>query len=557
MKNKRFTIALLLLAVFALSCIGIGAFSVNTTANAATQTVDIYAINDFHGAVDKMPQIAGYLAARKAEGAVIINSGDMFQGSMESNSNYGKLLSDCMDLVGFDAFTFGNHEFDWGLDNLRNLATNSNVPFLGANIYNWNPKTRTWGDFADDLAQKYTIVETNGLKVGVIGVIGEDQITSISSQLVQSIGFKSPLPIIKELATELRNEQHCDVVVASVHAGPQDIVGENENYRQPSSSAGLSEYVDAVFCAHTHAEQRYLVDGIPFVQGKSYGSYVSHVRLTISNGNVSTGTYENISYNSLSNKVDSSVKSTVQTMIDNSNDAIREEANQVLATIDVNLNSATAVPRLVCNAIADYALSQGYDIALAMVNNARNSLSRGDVTYTSLYEAIPFDNTVYIAKVSGKDILNEAKYDSNSIWRVSGMPIQDDDTLYTIAVIDYLLYHQNNRRNYNYFPSAFTSDFEPIALEKPGVVAYNYRFITRDFLLSQDSINTDMYTKDNIRTDKSQLTRSVDLPLTNITPTPGLPVLAIVLIAVGAAVIVVAAVVVVVVVVAKRKRNQQ
>lgn len=557
MRNKRFTIALLLLAVFALSCVGIGAFSVNTTANAATQTVDIYAINDFHGAVDKMPQIAGYLAARKAEGAVIINSGDMFQGSMESNSNYGKLLSDCMDAAGFDAFTFGNHEFDWGLDNLRNLAANSKVPFLGANIYNWNPKTRTWGDFADDLAQKYTIVETNGLKVGVIGVIGEDQITSISSQLVQSIGFKSPLPIIKELATELRNEQHCDVVVASVHAGPQDIVGENENYRQPSSSAGLSEYVDAVFCAHTHAEQRYLVDGIPFVQGKSYGSYVSHVRLTISNGNVSTGTYENISYNSLSNNVNSSVKSTVQTMIDNSNDAIKDEANQVLATIDVNLNSATAVPRLVCNAIADYALSQGYDIALAMVNNARNSLSRGDVTYTSLYEAIPFDNTVYIAKVSGKDILNEAKYDSNSIWRVSGMPIKDDDTLYTVAVIDYLLYHQNNRRNYNYFPSAFTSGFEPIALEKPGVVAYNYRFITRDFLLSQDSINTDMYTKDNIRTDKSQLKHSVDLPLTNVTSTPSLPVLAIVLIAVGAAVIVVAAVVVVVVVVAKRKRNQQ
>ena len=555
MKNTKSALVLLLVAVFALSAFaGLALNFNNNQAYAASNTVELYAINDFHGQVDHMAQVSGYLAARKSEGAILLNSGDMFQGSMESNSNYGKLLTDCMDAVGVDAFTYGNHEFDWGIDNLIELAQNSNTPFLGANIYHWN-RFLGWGDFADELAQKYVIKELdNGIRVGIIGVIGSDQITSISSQLVQSIGFKDPLPIIKDLATELREEQDCDVVVVSAHAGPQDLVGEKENYQQPKSSAGLSSYVDAVFCAHTHSAQDYIVDGIPFIQGKRYGDFVSYVQLSVgADGKVSCTSHSNLSYNSLSN-VDETVKNTVQTLIDNSNATIHDAANQVLANLSGGkLGSSAAVPRLVCQAIAEYALSQGYDIHLAMVNNASSDLSSGDITYTELYEAIPFDNIVYIAKVSGKDLLKEASYSGQSIWRVNGRAIEDSDTAYyLIAVIDYLLYHQNSYRSYNYFPSAFTSGFDPIPLTKEGETAYNYRLITRDFLLSQQTIYAENYTKTNIRTNADMLTQSVDLPTTNIIP-HGLSALEWALIALAVAVVVVAVVVTVVIV--NKKRN--
>ena len=553
MKKNRLII-FILVACFVLSVFCFA--GLNETAHAATKTVDIYAINDFHGAVDQMPKIAGYLAARKKEGAVILNSGDMFQGSMESNSNFGKLLSECMDVAGFDAFTYGNHEFDWGLDNLRNLASNSAVPFLGANIYNWNAQTFEWGEFASDLAEPYNIVEVGDVKVGVIGVIGKDQITSISSQLVQSIGFKEPLPIVKELATDLRQNKQCDVVVVSAHVGPQEFVGEGENYKKPSNAAGLQDYVDAVFCAHTHAEQSFVVDGIPFIQGKRYGDFVSHVQLSVNGNEVKYVKSENISYSNL-NDIDQDVYNAVKTKIDNSNAAIATEAKQVLATLTGgNLNSQTAVPRLVCHAVAEYAAEQGYQIELAMVNNARNQLSQGNITYTSLYEAIPFDNVVYIAKVSGKDILNEAKYDSNSIWRVSGTAIENSSTkYYTIAVIDYLLYHQNSSRTYNYFPSAFRSGFTPVALTKEGVEMYNYRLLTRDFLLKTETINASNYVKDNVHTKAGDLKRSVDLPVySSDAPSGGLPVYVIALIIVGAVLVVAATVTLVLVLVLRKKR---
>ncbi len=517
MNRKIVFVALLLVAIcvltFVAACVPTGGTGGGNGGGSGSETVDVYAINDFHGEVDNMPRIAGFLAARKKEGAVIINSGDMFQGSMESNSNFGKLLTDCMAEAGFDAMTFGNHEFDWGLDNLRELSQSSGVPFLGANIYNWD-RTAGWGDFADDLADEYVIVESGDVKVGVIGVIGADQITSISSQLVQTIGFKDPLPIVKELATELREEKDCDIVVLSAHAGPQDIVGEEEDYSKPSTTAGLEDYVDAVFCAHTHAEQNYLVNGLPFIQGKRYGDYVSHIQFSVDNGNVSVTAQENIAYNKLTSYVrDADVRRNVDQLIETSNAAIANERNQEVANLSGGLNSSTQIPRLVCHAMAECAEAQGYDIDLAICNNARNSLSSGSLTYSDLYNAIPFDNVVYIARVSGKDIIKEMGYGGQSMWRVSGNAIEDSDSVYyTVAIIDYLLYHQNANRNYNYFPSAFRNGATtPIPLTKDGVDIYNYRLITRDFLLkTSGTLNVSPYTSTNNRTDASKLTQSVN-----------------------------------------------
>ena len=472
------------------------------------RTVDLYAINDFHGEWAKMSQISGYLTQQRNENAntLFINSGDMFQGSMESNSNYGSLLAACMDDTGFDAFVYGNHEFDWGLDNLRKLASNSQTPYLGANIYNWD-RTKGWGDLAD-FAQEYVIKELdNGLRVGIIGIIGKDQITSISSQLVQTIGFKDPKEVVPSISQKLRNELNCDVVIVSAHTGPETFLED--------SSWDITKYADAVFCAHTHIAETYEKNGVPFIQGGSYGKNVSRVSLTVdAYGNVSCSTYQNIPYSySWPNKF------SVDEKINNSNESIKEEANQVLATLSGGyLNSGTAVPRLVAQAIAEYATANysQYPIELAMVNNARSSLQSGQITYTALYEAIPFDNVVYIAKVSGKDILSEAGYSAQSIWRVTGTAIENSASqYYYIAVIDYLLYHQNANRNYNYFPSAFTSGFDPVPLTKTGVEAYNYRLITRDFLLKQGTVTSSTYTTVNDHTNKDLLQETVTLSLAN------------------------------------------
>lgn len=467
---------------------------------------DFYAINDFHGSVDKLSTVFGYLVQMKNqnENTVLINSGDMFQGSMESNSNYGQLLSSCMDDVGFDSFTFGNHEFDWGLDKLRILAQSSQTPFLGANIYRWNAETREFGDFASDLAQEYTIKTLpNGLKVGIIGVIGKDQITSICAPLVQSIGFKDPSEVIPQLSEKLRDELECDIVAVSAHTGQETFLDRN-------SAFDITRYADVVFCAHTHKEQTAVKNGVPFIQGGSYGKFVSHVALSVDkDGNVSCMTRENVSYSSnWPNKV------SVQNMIDNSNEQIAAEASEVLTDLNANLDAYEGVPRLVCHAVANFVQENyaNYNVALTMTNQGRSDLYRGELTYSELYEAVPFDNVIYIARVSGADIWKEAGYSSNFIWRISGQAIENsNDVYYNIAVIDYLLFHQNADREYNYFPSAFTSGFEPIPLENENYDIYNYRVLTRDYLRDGSGVlDCSVYNNVNERTDNDRLGEEFD-----------------------------------------------
>lgn len=442
------------------------------------QSVEFYAINDFHGKTERISQFAWYLKNKKSSNpnAVFVNSGDMFQGSIESNFNYGRLLTDCMTEIGFDSFTFGNHEFDWGLDKLRSLVEYSSTPFLGANIYNWDPITREWGDFASDIAKEYVIVKLpNGVKVGIIGVIGKDQITSISSNLVQSIGFKNPHEIIPSLSQKLRDEEGCHVVAVSIHSGQSTLL----------NGIDMSLYADAVFCAHTHKAESTTKDGVPYIQGGSYGSCVSFVKLDVSNDNVVFSEMENIGYSS-SWQSDSVTENIVNRYGEETNAA----ASQSITWTDSTLSNTSEMPRIACRAMAEYALSCGYDIVAALCNQARSNVFKGSVTFGDLYQALPFDNVVYIAEVSGENLKTVAR--SNYMWRVNPNAIQNGK-IYKIAVIDYVLFHQNSDRKYDRLTSAFEEGrMKPVALTKDGNT-YNYREMTRDFLLKSSAVEVSAY----------------------------------------------------------------
>src|SRR5947207_644615 len=83
-------------------------------------TISIVGTNDLHGALDRLPILAGYLAnlraVRAADGGavVLVDAGDMFQGTLESNLNEGAAVIEAYNALHYDAVTLGNHEFDFG-----------------------------------------------------------------------------------------------------------------------------------------------------------------------------------------------------------------------------------------------------------------------------------------------------------------------------------------------------------------------------------------------------------------------------------------------------------
>ncbi len=459
----------------------------------SSRNISLYGINDFHGSVKEnasnyeagIIKLGSFLKEKGAcENTLLINSGDMWQGSIESNYNHGELLTNCMNYIGFDCFSLGNHEFDWGQEFIlknRFLAGDDGktingyqTPFLSANIYRFDINTKTSGEYAK-IAQRYTIKRLeNGLKVGIIGTIGMSQITSINSPYVDDLTFLDPIDVIKELSDELRCEKGVDVVIVSHHGAQDELVG---NGITSISNVSNTRYVDAVFCAHTHQNECTVENQVPFVQAGYNGRSYGNIELTVASNGEVTSSLNKVEYTSSisSSYHDEKLLEIVEKYGEESSLLAKEE----FGALDGTLSASDELINLVTKSMSYVAKNNGYDIAYAISNKGRADLNAGTLTYGSVYRSLPFDNLVYIIDAKGKDIRKELQYSSNGMYRLDKLPLEDDK-VYRIAVLDYLAFHRNVNRDYNYFPSLSVVG----CLTKENYDIYNYRDITCDYLRS-------------------------------------------------------------------------
>ena len=449
----------------------------------------ISAINDFHGAIyengDEMglAKVGTYLKQQSDKpNTLVMSQGDDWQGSIYSNHNRGRLINDVYAYAKMDARTIGNHDFDWGVNALKdNTKTGFDdyvTPVLAANVYDYNFTTKEAGNIQqEDIGQK-SIIQTleNGLKVGIVGVIGEDQITSITSSYTRDICFINHIDVIKQEANDLR-KKGCDVVIAAVHSGSSSVLGK-----------GLSSYVDLVLCGHTHRYERDNEDDLYFAQFGSYGHYIGDITLTYNTGKkkVTNTSIEVVDRYSIDEKI-KETDPVIDSLIEQYKKECEAEASEELGYGVGYFNSTEAAPNLMAKAIYERAVAEGQgDIILSYVNQARNYIPYGTITYANIYESFPFDNEICIVEVTGSDILYECRNYNNVYFNPSFDKKISRNQKYKIAVIDYLIYHVNKNRYYDYF-----SSFDDNVIM---TLSANYRHILRDWF--RNSVNKTHYASD-------------------------------------------------------------
>ena len=462
--------------------------------------VNFTAINDFHGQLDEEPsnnanyyragiaKLSSYLKYRKAQGDVLISSGDMYQGSYLCNVDKGQFVSYTFKSIGFDAYTIGNHEFDWGVGPILNNQLALEKDFLGANIYQY-PKTG--GEWVkSDLGKEYeikTLYEGTPfeVKVGIIGVIGRDQITSITSTYVSEYIFLDPTSIVKDISTKLRNELGCDIVVASYHT---DDASEEIANIDPSNG---HHYVDAVFEAHTHQFEEDVVNGVPYLQAGAYSQGISEVKLTF---NKNTGEVELLSSgNEFTKSLSLEADPVVETALNSLKDEHYSEFNTIIGSNQTGSAISTDdMSKFYAKLSYDKALIEqpSYDIVGCMFNYSRRSLKSGDFTYSELFETHPFLNEIYIFSVSEYDIWNEKKYTDGYLNPSYDDTKKSNDTFHDVLVYNYNGFHigvnSNYEKYYNYFPSAFTAQAE----HTPVKLSFNCFEIAVEWLETNHNITT-------------------------------------------------------------------
>lgn len=450
--------------------------------------IDIYSTNDFHGRISEnsslyepgIAKLATYLDNRKAEnpnGYIYINSGDYWQDTYESGYNKGALLTECLDLMECEGLALGNHEFDWGTDVIRdNLQYTSYTKFLGANVRKY-PNTNESVDFAEP----YKIIERNGLKIGLIGAIGQDQITSITSSNWEDITFLPHVNVVQNLSDELRNDKDCDIVILSIHAD-ESVSGGNELTRvSPNTN---KKYVDAVFCAHTHQREVVYYNDVPFVQAGDHGRNLGHVQLQYKDGKVTAKVAEIEGYK-LMNSLKADVE--IQQVIDRyfTDDFIAQK-NKVHGTINGTINSQR-IGNVLAKATYELLDEKNIDVDVVINNGTRDEVASGSMTSEKIFNLIPFTNkTLVVKNIQGKDIINECVNYGYPYYMPDTSLKIESNKYYTVACIDYLMLHKNSSRNYNYFSSY-----------KPANLIYTIEeysnTIVEKYLQKYGTINTNDY----------------------------------------------------------------
>lgn len=475
MKKTRFLVMALLSSFVLSSCP-----KPSDKPNLNGLSFNIYAINDFHGAVEKdisdgrmgLANMGTFFKKKGEEpNTILLDQGDSWQGSIYSNMNYGAVVDDVMSYARFDARTVGNHDFDWGVEHLKENTARSydgyRVPVLAANVYDYNFETKQFGNTQQsDIGQPSTIINLeNGLKIGVVGVIGSGQISSINSQYTLDIGFKDHVSIAKQEAIKLR-EAGCNFVICSIHGGQEDLLG-NE----------MEDYVDLVLCGHTHKHQDVVENGLTYIQAGAYGRYWTEAHVKFGKNNNFTLNYEVKSYYQNQGEF-TTIDPTIQGIIDTYNTQVDAQANQVLASnVDGAFASYDIAENLMAKAVMDKVISEGHDdVVLACVNQARSDLPNSTFTYKDIYQSFPFDNRVYIMEVSGNDVYRECIRFNYICKNPSFDNLISKSSKYKIAVLDYLGFHTNDNRFYDYFPSA-NGEYE-------AILSDNYRVILKNWLIS-------------------------------------------------------------------------
>ncbi|MGH9419925.1 MAG: bifunctional metallophosphatase/5'-nucleotidase [Thermoanaerobaculia bacterium] len=245
--------------------------------------------------------IAGYLDnLRAAHGRVIVvDSGDLFQGTLESNFFEGEPVVKGYNAIGYDAAAVGNHEFDYGpagsgsvarlatddpLGALKKNARLATFSFLSANLtVKATGKSPSW-------AKRYRIVEANGAKVGIIGLSTPDTPNVANPANLLTLNFGDPVAATVSAAKELR-AAGAEVVIVIAHMGgrctnndgdPADLsTCEKDQDVMRYLNALPAGTIDAYFAGHTHSQMRHTINGVATLQPAPYGREIAILDMTI------------------------------------------------------------------------------------------------------------------------------------------------------------------------------------------------------------------------------------------------------------------------------------
>jgi len=368
--------------------------------DAATTHITIAHTNDVHGHIqeDKGQKEFGYAKIatllkewrEENENFLLLDAGDTFQGTIFVNQFKGESIVPILNSLDYNVMAAGNHEFDFGYEQLLKLRDSLDHPVISANVFKADGKELLVPTFK---------AEIGGKKFAFLGFVAEDTPILTHPDNVKGLTFKSPVEVAKAVVPELKKEVDHVIVVSHIGINVDREIAENV----PG--------IDLIVGGHSHTPLKTpeVVNGTYIVQDWEYGKSLGRADLYYLGEELvafSGGLKEYDEAVTPDPEIDKMVKEIV-TKIDT-------VMNVVIAKSEVPLDGDRNLVRKketnVGNLIADIMVERtqsipGYeaDIALANGGGIRTQLEAGDITKKDLYTLLPFENnTLSVTEVTGE-----------------------------------------------------------------------------------------------------------------------------------------------------------
>ena len=462
----------------------LGIFSLPTGENPKRQLADsrsddiiILHTNDVHCGVQDTIGYDGLMLYKKQlltkyKHVLLVDAGDHIQGGTIGLITNGIAIIDIMNKVGYDVATLGNHEFDYGVEQLEVCRQRLKCNYISSNYCLWTDKENSIYD-------AYKIIEAGDKKIGFIGVATPQTLTKTSLvtkkdtdgnpvyDFLTGNNSKDLYEKVQSHIDYLRDAENVNYVIILAHLG----IGGDAEFE--NTSEGLLKNlkrVDALIDGHTHLIYSKKVKDannieVPYAQTgtklTNIGVFTLHTDGTISQQNIDEIPYDpafaDQTLNFTRNKKTIHVDKEMNKYINDTIAAFSEQLNRVVGKTDFPLNvyktgeskqSHDQMSRfgenILCNLVTDALKFYGEaDVTIMNAGSVREDINEGNITYQEVINTMPFSNDVLVKEISGQDILDALEFGvrtfpsaTSRFPQVSGITYKIDISIPTSVVVD-------------------------------------------------------------------------------------------------------------------------
>jgi 5'-nucleotidase / UDP-sugar diphosphatase len=375
---------------------------------------EVQELKDSVGIVGGSAYLKAYIDKYKDSNTLVLNAGDDFQGSPASTVTKGKSQIELLNLIKPDVMTLGNHEFDYSADTLFNFLKEANFKIINANLIDKETQK--------NLLDPYIILEKNGIKVAVIGIVTHELTSLTLKENLRNIVVKKEIPTIRKYIKEISNHEKPNLFVLLSHCGIEDDMVFADSIPQLNLIIGGH--------SHTKIKNGRKHNHTLICQAGEKGKYLGKLDLKVDISGDSIYSYDEVLIPTINSEImrDSIVEKKVEEIENKSlaglNEVIGELKNDWVRTYNEESNIGDWMSDVIKDCV-------NADIAFQNSGGIRKNLLAGKITIRDVWEIAPFSNTIVYFSISGESIKKLLEHQVNGTaekLQVAGIKYQYDDS---------------------------------------------------------------------------------------------------------------------------------